>query len=230
MGKEAEGKAGGSSSTVGEVAVRIENEGKTAVMCAVNGVVVALLGIADKEKADAALTVHILRKMGIQVWMVTGDNRRTAAAVAARIGIQQKCVMSEVLPKHKADIVKKLQSAGHHKKKGKKGKSGKRGPAIVAMVGDGINDSPALAQADLGVAIGTGTEVAAEAADVVLMRDTLTSMVVCIDLSRKVFGRIRLNFLWALGYVEHTFVGIHTRGHIRAHTHTERHSHTRHTY
>ena len=123
-----------------------------------------------------------LRKMGVEVHMLTGDNWRTARALGGRLGISN--IEAEVLPAGKADVVRQLQQCGK----------------VVAMVGDGINDSPALAAADLGVAIGSGTDVAVEAAGYVLMRSDLEDVLAALDLSRKTFRRIRLNFVWAMGY------------------------------
>jgi Cu+-exporting ATPase len=122
--------------------------------------------------------------MGVDVYMITGDNRRTAAAVAAQAGIPADRVLAEVLPEHKAEEVAKLQAAGR----------------VVAMVGDGINDTPALAQADVGIAMGAGTDVAMETGDVVLIRNDLRDAVSAIELSRATMRKIRQNFVWALGY------------------------------
>ena len=122
--------------------------------------------------------------MKIRVIMCTGDNRRTAQVVAKELGISVENTVAEALPSTKHDLVRKLQSEGH----------------VVAMIGDGINDSPALAAADLGVSVGTGTDIAMEAADVVLMKNDLRDVITALDLSRTTFNRIRLNFVWALGY------------------------------
>lgn len=167
-----------------EVLTEIEHEGKTAVLVAIDRNLAAVLGIADSPRSDAAITVQALKKIGLKVYMVTGDNRRTAHAVAKYLGISLSCVLAEVLPSLKAAKVRELQEQGE----------------IVAMVGDGINDSPALAQADLGIAMGGGTDVAIEAAKMVLMKSSVFDVVMGIDLSRATFRRIQWNFLWAMGY------------------------------
>jgi Cu+-exporting ATPase len=128
--------------------------------------------------------VAILREMGIAVKMVTGDNKRTASAIASQAGIHPLDVHAEVLPANKVAIVKAAQAEGR----------------VVAMVGDGINDAPALVQADLGIAIGAGTDIAVEAAGMVLVKSNLNDVVVALDLARIVFRRIMLNFCWAMGY------------------------------
>jgi Cu+-exporting ATPase len=150
----------------------------------VNGVVVAVLGIADQLRPEAPLTVTVLKEMGVAVWMVTGDNRRTASAIAAKVGIPPENVIAEVLPANKAESVRDLQANGY----------------VVAMVGDGVNDSPALAQANLGIAVGAGADIAIEAAGMVLQRSSLTDVVLALDLSRVICRRIILNFCWAIGY------------------------------
>ena len=161
---------------------RLAGEGKTAVAVCVDGHPAGAIGIADTVKPEAAEAVRRLREMGVEVWMITGDNRRTAENVARQAGIEH--VLAEVLPDAKAAEVRKLQAAGKK----------------VAMVGDGINDAPALAQADVGMAIGTGTDIAKEAASITLMRGDLNGVADALGLARRTMRVIRQNLFWAFAY------------------------------
>jgi Cu+-exporting ATPase len=161
---------------------RLAAQGRTPVIVVVNNTVYAVVAISDPIKPSAKEAVSLLKRMGLSVMMLSGDVKRGAEAVAAEIGIDE--IVAEVLPSQKADIVKKLQRQGRH----------------VAMVGDGINDAPALAQADVGIAIGTGTDIAMEASDVTLIRGDLRGAVTAIQLSRRTMGTIRLNLFWAFVY------------------------------
>jgi len=165
-----------------ETMARLEEAGKTAMLVAIDGRYAGLVAVADTVKETSADAVRRLKGMGIQVVMITGDNERTAKAIASQVGIDH--VLAEVLPEGKAEEVRKLQATGKK----------------VAMVGDGINDAPALATADIGMAIGTGTDVAMEAADVTLMRGDLSSIPDAIYMSRTTMSNIRQNLFWALGY------------------------------
>lgn len=165
-----------------EPMARLEEAGKTAMLVAVDNRYAGLVAVADTIKETSGAAVRRLKEMGIQVIMITGDNERTAKAIAAQVGIEH--VRAEVLPEGKAEEVRKLQAEGK----------------TVAMVGDGINDAPALATADIGMAIGTGTDVAMEAADVTLMRGELSSIPDAIEMSRRTMRNIKQNLFWALGY------------------------------
>jgi Cu+-exporting ATPase len=163
----------------------LESEGKTVMLVGVNGAKLAgMIAVADTLKPNSTEAVARLTKMGVEVYMITGDNRRTAEAIAKQAGIAADHVLAEVLPEHKAEEVAKLQAAGKS----------------VAMVGDGINDTPALAQADVGIAMGAGTDVAMETGGIVLIKNDLRDVVTAIELSRATMRKIRQNFGWALGY------------------------------
>jgi Cu2+-exporting ATPase len=166
----------------GEHAASLEGAGRTVIYAAIDGKFAGLIAIADAVRDTAKVAVEKLNAMGVQVAMLTGDNRATAERIAGELGIQT--VFAEVLPGQKADKVKELQSQGK----------------LVAMVGDGINDAPALAQADVGIAIGAGTDVAMETADVVLMKSDPFDVIGAINLSRATLGKMHQNLWWAAGY------------------------------
>lgn len=168
--------------TYAEAAERLSDNGQTPMYIAIDRQVAGIIAVADTVKASSIKAIRSLHDMGIQVGMLTGDNARVAKAIAAQVGIDT--VFSEVLPGDKASEVKKLQSSGK----------------IVAMVGDGINDAPALAQADIGIAIGSGTDVAMESADIVLMRSDLMDVSTAVELSRRTITNIKQNLFWAFGY------------------------------
>ncbi|NLM45438.1 MAG: copper-translocating P-type ATPase [Firmicutes bacterium] len=160
----------------------LEKTGKTAMLVAAGGKLAGIIAVADTVKPDSKKAVALLGEAGLTTAMLTGDNENTARAIAAEVGIKR--VMAQVLPGQKEAEVRRLQEEGHR----------------VAMVGDGINDAPALAQADVGIAIGTGTDIAIETADITLIRGELTSVVTAIALSRATFRVIRQNLFWAFGY------------------------------
>ena len=160
----------------------LEAEGKTAMLLSVNDKVAGLIAVADTLKEHSAEAVKTLQGMGLEVIMLTGDNQRTAQAIAQQAGVNR--VLAEVLPSEKANEIKRLQEEGK----------------VVAMVGDGINDAPALAQANIGIAVGSGTDVAVETGDIVLIKNDLRDVVVAIQLSRATMKKIRQNLFWAFFY------------------------------
>ncbi len=168
--------------SIEETLTKLEDNGKTAMLIAVDNTLEAVIAVADTLKENSKEAIEDLQKMGIEVYMITGDNKRTANAIAKQVGITN--ILAEVLPENKAQEVDKLKSKGK----------------VVAMVGDGINDAPALATANIGMAIGTGTDVAIEAADITLMRGDLRTIPAAIRLSRQTMRKIKQNLFWAFFY------------------------------
>jgi Cu+-exporting ATPase len=160
----------------------LEEEGKTAVLVSIDSKLAGIIAMADTVKEDAKEAIDSLKQMGIEVIMLTGDNKRTAQAIASKLQIKR--VIAQVLPQQKEQMISKLKSEGK----------------IVAMVGDGINDAPALAKADLGIAIGSGTDVAKETGGIILIKDRLKDVVTALDLGRKTVSKIKQNLFWAFAY------------------------------
>ena len=175
-------EAGLSTKELEDEITRLESEAKTVIIVAREDQIAGCLAVADTLKEDAALAVRELESLGIKTIMITGDNRRTAESIAGEAGISR--VLAEVLPGDKAQEVRKLQSSGR----------------TVAMVGDGINDAPALTQANVGIAIGSGTDIAIEASDITLIRKDLGGVITAVKLSRATFRKIRQNLFWAYFY------------------------------
>ncbi|XP_059276146.1 probable copper-transporting ATPase HMA5 isoform X2 [Lycium ferocissimum] len=167
-----------------EALAETEGQAQTGILVSIDKELIGVLSVSDPLKPEAPEVISILKSMNIESMIVTGDNWGTANAIAKQVGIERKYVVAEAKPGQKAEKVKELQDLGK----------------VVAMVGDGVNDSPALVAADVGMAIGAGTDIAIEAADIVVMKSSLKDVITAIDLSKKAFRRIRLNYCWALGY------------------------------
>lgn len=182
LGNEKLMKDKGIEITLSDESNKLAMEGKTPMYIAIDNKLAGIIAVADVVKENSKRAIEKLHSMGIEVAMITGDNRRTAEAIAKEVGID--IVLAEVLPEDKANEVKRLQEQGKR----------------VAMVGDGINDAPALAQADIGIAIGSGTDVAMESADIVLMKDDLLDVVTAIRLSKSTIRNIKQNLFWAFAY------------------------------
>jgi Cu+-exporting ATPase len=167
----------------GQIA-QLEEQGKTAMLIAIDGKLAGIVAVADTVKVGSAAAIKDLHAQGLSVWMITGDNRRTAQAIADQVGIPSEHVLAEVLPEDKANQVKRLQAQ----------------KLLVAFAGDGINDAPALVQADAGIAMGTGTDVAMEASDITLVKGNLQSIATALTLSRATMRTIKQNLFWAFAY------------------------------
>jgi Cu+-exporting ATPase len=167
---------------VEEELARLEKQGKTAMILAVNGEIAGVIAVMDTPKENAAEAIKELKNMGLEIVMLTGDNEITAKAIAKQIGIDT--VIANVLPWQKVDVIRKLQSEGK----------------VVAMVGDGVNDAPALAQANIGIAIGSGADVAKETGGIVLIKDDLRDVARGIKLSKATMRKIKQNLFWAFIY------------------------------
>ncbi|HEX6293836.1 MAG TPA: heavy metal translocating P-type ATPase, partial [Nitrososphaeraceae archaeon] len=163
----------------------LENQGKTAIIVSINSKIAGIFALADTIKDNARETIDLLKEKGIKTIMLTGDNERTAKQIASKLGISK--VIAQVLPQEKEQVIAKL-------------KSDKEGQLKVAMVGDGINDAPVLARADLGIAIGSGTDVAKETGGIILIKDDIRDIVTALDLGKKTVSKIKQNLFWAFAY------------------------------
>ena len=168
--------------TLKESLEKLEDEAKTVMLVAVDGTAAGLIAVADMLKEDSKDAIKELTSMGFETVMITGDNKRTATAIARQVGIER--VLAEVMPGDKVEEIKRLQD--------------KHG--MVAMIGDGINDAPALTQANIGIAIGTGTDIAIESSEITLVRGELSAVVSAVKLSRNTFRKIKQNLFWAFFY------------------------------
>ncbi|MBE9001505.1 copper-translocating P-type ATPase [Nostoc sp. LEGE 12447] len=186
------------SETAQQVAQDLATDGKTVVCVAVGGTLAGLIAVSDTLRPDAQSTVDKLRQMGLRVMLLSGDRPEAASAIAKQLGLDSADVIAGVPPAKKAAAIKSLQQAGTTK--GTPNSSLLTQHSVVAMVGDGINDAPALSQADVGIALHSGTDVAMETAEIVLMRDRLNDVVESIQLSRATFNKIRQNLFWAFAY------------------------------
>src|SRR5215467_10021579 len=171
---------------------QLEIRGKTAILVAIDNKLAGIFGLADTIKENTKEAIDSLRVMGMEVIMITGDNERTAKAVASKLGIDR--VIAQVLPQQKEQVISKLQNEDIGRRKVKAERT------IVAMVGDGINDAPALATADLGIAIGSGTDIAKETGGIILIKDDIRDVVTAVDLGRKTVAKIKQNLFWAFAY------------------------------
>ncbi len=166
----------------------LQDEGKSVVLVSIDGKPSGIIAFMDEPRQSSIDAIRMLKSMGVDVVMLTGDNRRSADAVARALGIEH--VLAEVMPDGKIDAIRMIQAKGKGEGKGKR----------VAMVGDGINDAPALMQADVGIAMGNGTDIAIEAGDVILVRDDPMEVATAVELSRKVMSKIRQNLIYAFMY------------------------------
>jgi len=172
------------SDEVSNKIMKFQNDGNTTMLVSLNGEIIGGVGVSDTLRDETSKVVTKLKEIGYKIIMLTGDNKKTAFAIAEKIGIEKENVVAEVLPEEKIQNIISLQNEDK----------------IIAMIGDGINDSPALAQADVGIAVGAGTDVALETSDIVLMKNDLRDLIFAFDLSKKTIRKIKSNFVWAFGY------------------------------